>query len=643
MRDKISKFSSLTLIALIVLSTLSVFAMMPANAVSNTVEAINPIDGTHDFNYTAGTAATQFVINVSVVEVTDLQNWQIKLTWNATLLDFVEISLPSDHVFVGAARTVIQGPPVTNPGEVTWGATYINTSPFPYWTFNGTGRLCQVKLQIKQEVVDPSEGESFVSCSLAFAGHGSDTFLVDGLGHDIVFTEVNGYYSNKFALPDYYPTLYTKPSTVKPDKKGDVFGLEVWIRNLHPGWRVIGLQFSLMWNTTFIEPALGLGGKYFDNGTFFEAFQYGPDGVLYVADINIHARPLPMTPISPDYNYSLFGAILMPDMPPDPSYHAPFPNVGPDGAKVATVYFKAIYDTISPIEDWTWIKFIHIKVDEDSYCMDKNVHLVPFAGFEDCSYRAPMRVLGLSIDLYTQYDAPYGGQYGNMTSDMFGPQQQVELYTIVTYNEGPVQQKLVGYQIFHEGTTQTYNFWREATTNSHGIAHVSFRIPWPCVDPVHEIFGWWYVNATVEVAEQIVVDNLKFWVWWPVEVLSIEPKHTAFPQHKTNPDPMEFTVTYGTYSMQMQNVTVTATIYDELGFFIGSNKLPTIVGWGEYGHEAEMKTYTPWDVTIPLPTNAVVGKGRAFGNAFTDFPWNGGVPYCPEVTNTNDFYITKAP
>jgi hypothetical protein len=90
----------------------------------------------------------------------------------------------------------------------------------------------------------------------------------------------------------------------------------------------------------------------------------------------------------------------------------------------------------------------------------------------------------------------------------------------------------------------------------------------------------------------------------------------------------------------MLPATITATIYDELSFFIGSDFYVTTVGWGEYGHEAELKTYD-WTTTMILPTNAVVGKGTAFGNAFSDFPWNGGVPYCPEVTNTIDFYIKK--
>jgi hypothetical protein len=226
---------------------------------------------------------------------------------------------------------------------------------------------------------------------------------------------------------------------------------------------------------------------------------------------------------------------------------------------------------------------------------------------------------------------------------MFGPQQQVELYALVTYNEYPVQQKLVGFEIRHGD----YVSWREATTNAEGIAHVSFRIPWPCEDPVNEIFGKWIVTATVEVAERVANDTLGFWVWWPVQILSIEPKQTQYVQRKTGGDPLTFTVEYITYSMQEIPALITATIYDELGFFIGSDKIQVTVGWGEYKYynytaceEPPYKSYT-WDVTIPMPTNAVVGKGTAFADAFNDFPWNGGTPYCPEVRNTQDFYIVK--
>jgi hypothetical protein len=417
---------------------------------------------------------------------------------------------------------------------------------------------------------------------------------------------------------------------------GDVFSVDVMVSNVDPNWEITAFQFSIMWNTSLMEPT---GYAY---GSFLEAFQYfTPDGVVYAQDINTHNRPPPQTPILADYNFSIMGALLLPDPATNDTYHPPFPS---GAGKLATFYFKAIYDTISPIEYWSSIQFIA----EDFLVLNHYNTDIGYDAATDAAYRAPQKVLGLSIDLYTQYDAPYGGQGGNQTSDSFGPQQQVELFAIVTYNEYPVQQKLVGFQVNHQGATQGYNFAREGTTDADGIAHISFRLPWPCNDPVNEIFGWWYVNSTVEVAEKVVVDNLRFWVWWPVEVVSIEPKFTNALQKKTGGEAMNFTMTYLTYHLQTQNVLLTGTVYDELGFFIGSAFMFTTTPDSTppiYPDDLLPGDPIPdimvWDFTIPLPTNAVVGKGTVFGNAFSNWPWLGGYPYCPEVTNTLDFYIKK--
>jgi len=305
-----------------------------------------------------------------------------------------------------------------------------------------------------------------------------------------------------------------------------------------------------------------------------------------------------------------------------------------------TVYFKAIYDTLSPTEDWTTIDFITFAPAEDTYAIDKYLHVVEFDTITGADYRAPMKVLGLSIDVYTQYPYPYGGQGPNATSDSFGPQQEVCLYALVTYNDYPVQQKLVGFEIWHDG----YHFAREGTTNADGIANICFRLPWPCVDPVGEIFGWWYVNATVEVAEQVVVDNLKFWVWWPVEVVSIEPKFTSVIQTKQGTE-MCFEMIYRRFDILPLDALLTATVYDELGFFIGS-AYSYVTAFGATGEidpitGEPIPVYGNWTFCIPIPSNAVVGKCTVYGNAFTDWPWYGGVPYCPEVTNTIDFFIAK--
>jgi hypothetical protein len=388
-----------------------------------------------------------------------------------------------------------------------------------------------------------------------------------------------------------------------------------------------------MWNTTLMEPA----APFFANGTFLETFAYASSGVIYATDIDVHNRPPPATPIPAGFNYSTVGELMMPDMLNNFTYHAPFPS---GGGLIGTLYFKAILDTVAPIQIIDSINFIA----EDFLVLTTTGTDYGYTSATGAVYYAPQTVLGLAIDVYTQYPAPYGGQGGNQTSDSFGPQQLVQLCASVTYNDYPVQQKLVGFEIWHFGATQTYIFTREGTTNADGIACIEFRLPWPCVDPVHEIFGWWYVNATVEVAGQVVVDNLRFWVWWPVQVVSIEPKSSAVNQTKQGVS-ADFEMIYLRYDTQPIPVLLTATLYDELNFFIGSAAMQTTVAGNPLPADLVPGDPTPavfvWDFTIMIPSNAVVGKCTLYGNAFSDWPFLGGYPYCPEVTNTLDFRITK--
>jgi hypothetical protein len=655
---KYSKLSSLALVALLTISTLLVFSPMTVKAINTvTLEPINPLDGTHDFNFTSETkhVGEDFVVDITVADSDplhnmDLQNWQINFTWDASLLDFVSADLPNDHVFSPidkaihplnpGARSMVTAGPTVGVGSLIFGCTYINVAPYPYWTFNGTGRLCTITLRVKQGV--SVGGPTEVSCDLTFAKKGIDTFLVDGKVIDIDFTIVHGHYNYVWVEPPGYPSIYIKPAVEKPLKMGDVFGLEIRVDNVYAGWEIIGFQFSLMWNATMITPAKGPYGNYFDNGTFLEGFDYTA-GTMYAADINKHVRVPPLHSIPDGYNFSMFGEIIFPDSLANYTWHTPFPHTSPDGL-LMTVYFEATYETISPLEAWTWIEFINSGPPhfEDCFALNKYQTSLPVST-TPCHYRAPQKILGLGIDLYTQYPYPYGGQGSNQPSDMFGPQQLVDLFVNVTYNEYPVQQKLVGFEIHHGNLV----FWREATTDEYGVAHVSFRLPWPCIDPVNEIFGKWYVIATVEVAEQVKNDTLGFWVEWPVWVLSVEPKQTEFVQLKPNGNTLLFTMVFLTHSMQKIPVTLTTTVYDELGFFIGSDSLTVNVGWDDYKYYDYLACEEPpfivywWDIEIPLPTNAVVGKGIVFGNAFDMFPWLGGTPYCPEVTNTIDFYIKK--
>ncbi len=157
---------------------LGIFPILsPRTSANGTKIVILPAENTFYANTTS--PGNIFTVNVTVVDVVDLQNWQIKLTWNPTLLNFSQILLPSDNVFAGAGRPLITPPPDVGPGYVMWGCTYINS---PYWTFNGTGTLCQVKLKILAPPTFPA------TCNLTFTEIGYNTFLINGPGYDIPFT-----------------------------------------------------------------------------------------------------------------------------------------------------------------------------------------------------------------------------------------------------------------------------------------------------------------------------------------------------------------------------------------------------------------------------------------------------------------------
>jgi hypothetical protein len=623
--NKFSKYASIAMVAVLLLGMFYVLTPRAYAIVNMTLVNANvaPDIGTGFFNLTGKAVGDTFKVNLTVVNVVDLASWQGRVSWDPAKLSFVSFVFPSDDVF--AALSPIRAPTDSSvAGTVLAGAA---AGPGA-GTFTGTGTLGVLTLSV---LFDPP-----TTGVISYTALGSDTFLLDGVGNDIAFTPVSADYAALLPPPPASPSFYLLPATISPPGMDSVFGVDVMVSGVSSLSKIIAFQFSIMWNTTLIEPTT----PFFANGTFLETFQYQADGVLYAEDIDAHFRPPPATALPAGINYSTVGALLMPDAIANNTYHAPFPS---GAGKLCTLYFKVILTTVAPEQIISSIDFINFKEGEDFLVLDSVGSDLGITSATGAVYKAPQTVLGLSIDVYTQYPFGYGGQGGNMTSDSFGPQEQVDLYALVTYNAYPVQQKLVGFQIYHQGLTQGYNFAREATTDADGISHIAFRLPWPCNDPVNEIFGWWYVNATVEVAQQTVVDNLKFWVWWPVEVVSIEPKFTSVNQTKQGCT-MDFEMVYRRFDALPKDVLLTATVYDELGFFIGSAfKYDTVandpVAYDAFGNPIPA-VYT-WDFTISIPSNAVVGKCIIYGNAFTTWPWLGGYPYCPEVHNTIDFRISK--
>ena len=378
------KASTILLILILTVSTVPIIIKTPKVVANSgaTLELVNPTDGTHLFNFTASQKAVNdtFLINVIVNNASDLFSWQIHVMWDPTLLEFSKID-KAGTVFEG--KTIVEALDTSTPGHVVYGQALFS----PPGVNVTIGKLCGIELKIIKGV---SILEPKVECDLNITALGTDTFLLNSQGLDIPIDSVtNAYYIYQWVKPALKPRFYLSPSTIKPAKLGDTFTVDVMIADVDAAWEIIAVQFSIMWNTTLIEPA----EPYWAKGTFFEAFNYTSDGIIYAVDINTHARPPPMTPIPDDYNYSTIGILLLPD--PNPpynyTYHPPYPS---GSGKLATLYFKAAYETSFPVIASSLIEFITYYYpdgsSEDMLVLNKYGMDIGYSSAEPSEYRAPI-------------------------------------------------------------------------------------------------------------------------------------------------------------------------------------------------------------------------------------------------------------
>ena len=154
------------------------------------LKVVNPVTGGDWLNFTEydKNVGDTFIVNVTVADVERMAVWQFALQWNSSLLEYVDVTIPSDNVFAYFNSTdtpiVVGGPDLSHSGLVFYGATisYAGNAGF-----NGSGVLAQVEFKILQK-----GGQS----ELSFEGIGIDTFLLYGITlSDIPFVPINARYS----------------------------------------------------------------------------------------------------------------------------------------------------------------------------------------------------------------------------------------------------------------------------------------------------------------------------------------------------------------------------------------------------------------------------------------------------------------
>ena len=206
---KQSVLPEIVLILVLVISVLGfqVWTGHGSEAQGTSLKVVNPLNGGNLFDFTdvEKSVGDTFVVNVTVVDVTDLYGWQIYFTWDPSLLNFSSVELPSDNVFAG--QTVVSVILVESE-HIIYG---VDLAPGMNSFFNGTGTLCQITLKITQSV-SPSVPE--VSCDLKFANLVADTFLLNSQLGSIPFVAFNGVYDYTHVRPPSSTSIFCSPNPV---------------------------------------------------------------------------------------------------------------------------------------------------------------------------------------------------------------------------------------------------------------------------------------------------------------------------------------------------------------------------------------------------------------------------------------------
>jgi hypothetical protein len=225
-------------------------------------------------------------------------------------------------------------------------------------------------------------------------------------------------------------------------------------------------------------------------------------------------------------------------------------------------------------------------------------------------------VTGPYLDLYTQKPEPYSGRGPHQPSDMFARQEEVVLYAEVHYDCEPVEYKFVAFEVRDpNGTTIIY---RTNATDENGIATTRFRLE------SNAAFGTYFAIATVEISGKTAYDTLTFKVGWIIELVEIETVDQYGNPTDTfaRGEQVYFNLTVKNVALVSKVATFAITIHDERNVPIGQVILHNCVLTPD-----SAKTFL---FNTKIPQWAFIGSGATFANAYTNLPYLGGVPWCPE-------------
>jgi len=601
MNKRIKKLVSLSIVATFLLSMTMVF---PVHALDNWI-AVDP-------PYYMGTALNE-IFNLDInISVTNMYGYEFRLYWDNKLLECTGYTETPPAAW--GSNWDPSGPGIEQDFNATHGRFWRAISArSPAVAFTGLATIVTLTFKVKYQPYFP---EVKASCDIAL---GSVKFATpDPL--PIIMTEYWGFYEI-YSVPPPTPEIYLDPDEVW-GVYGNNFTVDLMITDLAEALCFVYYQAFISYNTTHLDCLEVI------EGPFLDAFK-GPMGTDFAAKCNgDYYPPWSNRTWDDEGKVGIVGGLL------DHGWDNPYGS-----GVLATMVFNATYQTVYPLEP---LQTSYITI-YDSTMLNCSAFIPEPSEIEHevgppVLYHVPYITAGRNIDCFTGHHrkkapeqwTPYIGVGPNMPADAYEPQDLVTLYAYVTYNEEPVQYKLVEFEI-HGPINSLYNLtiYRTAVTNQSGYAMIEFRIPMPCEPYTFEesleiIFGEWVCYQAVDLACNKVEDWLFFKVGWIVEIIDI----TVTPEVAKNHN-VTITIYYENIALTTVHTVFTFVVFDALGVPIGTFLVDMIV-------PASPVYCTPYNDTVTveiyIPKWAFVGMGTVYANAYTNLPWDCGIPLCPEVS-----------
>jgi hypothetical protein len=230
--------------------------------------------------------------------------------------------------------------------------------------------------------------------------------------------------------------------------------------------------------------------------------------------------------------------------------------------------------------------------------------------------------VGGKIDLFTQKE-PFSGKGPDMPSDAFGLEELVILYALVTFDGVPIQDKLVTFQV---QPPRDPPFTFTDLTNSSGIAEANFTTPLKSPD-LTEVFGEWFVIATVHINGDVLQDTLTFKVDWVIKLLSVRTinENLIYKREFGKEGYVGLEIILRSIAMIGKNATIAAVIKDEVDFPVTSLLIRDF-----YVMPNEKLVYLYCKLFLPKWSR--VGTATAIVSVLTAPANENGVAYCPSIS-----------